>query len=216
MISRAAPFLAAILWLLPGLWHQEPSQSHSGAIDAEQDGPEKSGFVPFALSAVEVRYPREARLAHMEGIVRVEVSVKDDGSVRDVRVISGHPVLVGAVVPALRQWRFQSGVSLMETKVPLRFTFSIEGPPKPAFITLADKRVIRADEVYEFADGIVYTVHKHWHLIPAESVTRITRCVLSADPHNTCVPGGGPNYNIRAMPLLPTSYAKETNRTPHR
>jgi protein TonB len=36
----------------------------------------------------------------------LEAIVGEDGVVRDVKVISGHPLLVASAVAAVRQWRY--------------------------------------------------------------------------------------------------------------
>ncbi|PYV47427.1 MAG: energy transducer TonB, partial [Acidobacteria bacterium] len=37
----------------------------------------------------------------------LEVTVKPDGSVKDVRVIGGHPLLADAAVRSVKQWRYE-------------------------------------------------------------------------------------------------------------
>jgi TonB family protein len=53
-------------------------------------------------------YPEIARRAGIEGVVRLEVVVGRDGSVQDVRALSGHPLLVEAALAAVRQWRYRA------------------------------------------------------------------------------------------------------------
>ncbi|NWG14299.1 MAG: energy transducer TonB [Acidobacteria bacterium] len=55
-----------------------------------------------------LRYPRVARAARIEGVVQARCSVRSDGSVADVTIHSGHPLLVPEVKANLRRWRFQS------------------------------------------------------------------------------------------------------------
>jgi len=56
---------------------------------------------------IEPEYPPLAKEARIQGTVKVEAIIATDGTVRDLRVISGHPLLVQAAVNAVRQWRFQ-------------------------------------------------------------------------------------------------------------
>jgi TonB family protein len=51
-------------------------------------------------------YPEAARKRHMEGTVRLRIAVAPDGSVADVRVLSGHSVLTQAAIDAVRRWRY--------------------------------------------------------------------------------------------------------------
>jgi TonB family protein len=164
----------------------------------------------FDMRVVDPIYPREARLAHTEGIVKVVVVFADEGSVADLRAVSGDPVLVDSTMKAVRQWHFSMGGSVAggprETEVPLSFTFKIE-TPKPAYLHLSNGRVIRADNVREFADRIEYTVGRRTHHISLSSVTDVSACARIAIElpmkEGSCIPGGGPSFLIRALPLLP-------------
>ena len=51
-------------------------------------------------------YPPIALAAGIEGVVILETVIAEDGSVRDVRVLRSIPLLDGAAVEAVRQWRF--------------------------------------------------------------------------------------------------------------
>lgn len=52
-------------------------------------------------------YPPLAKMAQIQGIVRMEIVVNTDGSVRDVKVTTGHPLLVRAAIDAVSHWRYQ-------------------------------------------------------------------------------------------------------------
>ena len=52
-------------------------------------------------------YPGIAKTMNLRGSVQLEVTVKPDGSVKDVRVIGGHPLLAGAAVRSVKQWRYE-------------------------------------------------------------------------------------------------------------
>jgi protein TonB len=60
---------------------------------------------PIAQSAP--RYPEEARAEGVEGVVTVRFVVSSDGTVQQVQVVSGHPLLDAAVIAAVRTWRFE-------------------------------------------------------------------------------------------------------------
>ncbi len=61
----------------------------------------------FVIRRVPPKYPDEARQARIQGTVVVEVVVDIDGNVKDVRLISGHPLLAPAAIDAVRQWKFK-------------------------------------------------------------------------------------------------------------
>jgi protein TonB len=52
-------------------------------------------------------YPEAARRANVQGVVVLETLVGTDGSVLDVRAVSGPEDLAPAAVDAVKWWRFQ-------------------------------------------------------------------------------------------------------------
>src|SRR5215469_15946901 len=66
------------------------------------------GITPGRLEhKVEPTYPPRARMARVDGAVKLRATVGTDGKVRDVRTISGNPLLVEAAVDAVSQWRYK-------------------------------------------------------------------------------------------------------------
>jgi TonB family protein len=55
---------------------------------------------------VRAKYPPEARAAGIEGVVHLEIIVATDGSIKQLQVLSGHPLLVKAALDAVRQWTY--------------------------------------------------------------------------------------------------------------
>ena len=53
------------------------------------------------------KYPPEAGRERIEGTVVLMAVIGKDGSVRDVRVESGLPVLAQAAIDAVKQWRYR-------------------------------------------------------------------------------------------------------------
>ncbi|HRH01085.1 MAG TPA: energy transducer TonB, partial [Polyangiaceae bacterium] len=52
------------------------------------------------------RFPEEARRAGVLATVTVRYVVREDGSVTDVVIVRGHPLLDAEVVRAVSAWRF--------------------------------------------------------------------------------------------------------------
>lgn len=96
--------------------------------------------------------------------------------------------------------------SRAEAEVPLTYTFTIYDPPKPACLELTNGDMIQADEVSEFTDGMEYTVGRHTHHLSPDLV----RGIYARNPR-TGIAGGGPIFNIRAIPLLPAKKASHAN-----
>jgi periplasmic protein TonB len=67
------------------------------------------GLVQQAKLIVRVTplYPRLAAANRIAGAVHLAAVIGADGRVRELRVLSGHPLLVPAAVDAVRQWQYQ-------------------------------------------------------------------------------------------------------------
>jgi TonB family protein len=52
-------------------------------------------------------YPPLAKQAQIQGTVRLQAVVAPDGSIKDLQVISGHPLLIPPSEEAVRQWRYE-------------------------------------------------------------------------------------------------------------
>ena len=55
---------------------------------------------------VQPAYPAQARILRLAGAVALEATIGESGTIEDVRVLSGHPVLARAAVDAVKQWRY--------------------------------------------------------------------------------------------------------------
>ncbi len=66
-----------------------------------------SDIVRRAKSKVQAVYPELARKMNITGTVKVQVVVAPNGTVKDAKVVGGHPVLAGAALDAVRKWRFE-------------------------------------------------------------------------------------------------------------
>lgn len=52
-------------------------------------------------------YPALAKQARIQGVVRFTVNIGNDGTMQDVQLISGHPLLVESARTAVWQWRYK-------------------------------------------------------------------------------------------------------------
>jgi protein TonB len=74
-------------------------------------------------------YPPLAKITHTQGIVKLEATIAADGSIRNLRVVSGPPLLIDAAVDAVRQWRYSptllNGVAVeVLTEIDVSFTLT--------------------------------------------------------------------------------------------
>ncbi len=59
------------------------------------------------ISSVEPRYPAMARTTRTQGEVLLAAVIGKDGRVENLKVVRAHPLLVGAALDAVRQWRYR-------------------------------------------------------------------------------------------------------------
>jgi TonB family protein len=62
------------------------------------------------IEGLEPKYPEEALKNRFTGTVALHVILEKDGAVRQVEVVSGHPMFAQAAIDALRQWKYQPTV----------------------------------------------------------------------------------------------------------
>lgn len=93
-------FVAALLVALTMAVTFGPS--HVGAQTSQSDE-----ILRRAKSKVQPAYPELARKMNISGTVKIEVVVAPNGTVKDARVVGGHPVLASAALDAAKKWRFE-------------------------------------------------------------------------------------------------------------
>lgn len=59
------------------------------------------------IAQVKPPYPPLARTARVSGIVRLQAVIAPNGRIRNLQIISGHPLLVQAALDAVGQWQYQ-------------------------------------------------------------------------------------------------------------
>jgi periplasmic protein TonB len=52
-------------------------------------------------------YPPLARSARIQGVVVLQAVISKEGTIKNLKVLSGHPMLVTAAVDAVRQWHYR-------------------------------------------------------------------------------------------------------------
>lgn len=74
-----------------------------------QTGPVRIGgnvMQAKAIDRVQPSYPAIARAAHVQGTVVLHAIIAKDGTVQQLQLMSGPPLLVNAAMDAVRQWRY--------------------------------------------------------------------------------------------------------------
>ncbi|HLY61433.1 MAG TPA: TonB family protein [Terriglobia bacterium] len=82
-------------------------------------------FTPKPVKTVAPVYPREAKAAHIQGDVVLQVTLDEEGSVSDVEIESGPPALAKSAIDAVRQWQFSKPFQApVTTTVTINFTLA--------------------------------------------------------------------------------------------
>lgn len=64
-----------------------------------------------AKTKVQPFYPELARKMNIAGTVKIEVTVAPNGTVKEARIVGGHPVLANSALDAAKKWRFEPAPS---------------------------------------------------------------------------------------------------------
>lgn len=64
-------------------------------------------LVRRAKTKVQPTYPELARKMNISGTVKIEVVVAPNGTVKEARVVGGHPVLANSALDAAKKWKFE-------------------------------------------------------------------------------------------------------------
>jgi protein TonB len=86
------------------------------------------------LKRVDPEYPPVARTAGVQGVVILHAILSKTGDVSDLRVISGPPMLAGAALDAVKQWKYRpyllNGVACeVETNINVAFVLATATTP---------------------------------------------------------------------------------------
>jgi periplasmic protein TonB len=70
--------------------------------------PQSEGVMAARLiRRVQPDYPRIAQMMRLSGTVRLRAIIGADGSVQQLQLLSGNPILARAAIDAVKQWRYQ-------------------------------------------------------------------------------------------------------------
>jgi periplasmic protein TonB len=75
-------------------------------------------------------YPPLARALRLQGQVVLQAVISKQGAIENLRVLSGHPMLVPAAIEAVRQWRYRPYIlnsEPVEVETQITVNFSLTG-----------------------------------------------------------------------------------------
>jgi TonB family protein len=78
------------------------------------------------ISKVQPEYPADAKDQRIQGAVVLRVKIDKEGTVADIQLVSGHPLLAPAAIEAVKQWKYRpyllNGAPLeVDTQVTVNF-----------------------------------------------------------------------------------------------
>src|SRR5208282_2696949 len=83
----------------------------------------------LCIKRVQPTYPQLAKQARIQGHVLLQAEISKDGTIQNLQLISGHPMLAPAAIEAVKQWRYKpyllNGEPVaVETQVDVVFSLS--------------------------------------------------------------------------------------------
>ena len=100
MSLRQTGVMLAVLTIAAGMW--------SAGLRAQDAQGEITRRIKSKVEAV---YPQLARKMNITGTVKVEIVVTPNGTVKEAKVVGGHPLLADAALVAVMKWRFEPAAS---------------------------------------------------------------------------------------------------------
>ena len=82
------------------------------------------------IKKVQPPYPPLARQARIQGQVLLQAEISKDGSIQNLRLISGHPMLAPSAIEAVKQWRYKPyylNGEPVEVETQITVIFSLSG-----------------------------------------------------------------------------------------
>jgi protein TonB len=81
------------------------------------------------IRKIQPNYPPLARQARIQGSVLLQAEISKDGTIENLHLISGHPMLAPAAIEAVKQWKYKpyilNGEPVeVETQITVNFTLS--------------------------------------------------------------------------------------------
>lgn len=139
---RSLPLIACCLLLgqaavrpdFSGEWLLDPAKTSTAGAPMRVGGPGVTGGpavqAPTKTKHVAPRYPPEAQLAKITGIIVLEAVIDRQGKVKDLRVVRSVPELDEAAMTAVSQWEYTptlvAGVPV-EVIMTVNLTFTVDG-----------------------------------------------------------------------------------------
>jgi protein TonB len=83
----------------------------------------------MVVHKVEPSYPKLALSARVTGVVQLKAVISRTGDIKELQVVSGHPILVPSAIEAVKQWRYRPYLlngEPVEVETNITVTFQIQ------------------------------------------------------------------------------------------
>jgi TonB family protein len=113
--------------IVAGVINSDPRQSPSGRpLRVRVSQGVSQGL---CVKRVNPQYPEEARHGRIQGQVVLQVEIDKNGDMKNVTLVSGHPLLAAAAMEAVKQWKYKPYLLegqpvAVDTQVIVNFTLS--------------------------------------------------------------------------------------------
>ena len=78
------------------------------------------------LKKVDPRYPVKAKVEHIQGVVILSAVIDKEGNIKNLKVVSGDPVLADAVLEAVKQWKYRPYVDKNDRPIDVETTVTVQ------------------------------------------------------------------------------------------
>ena len=82
------------------------------------------------IRKIQPAYPPLARQARIQGNVLLQAEISKEGTIENLRLISGHPMLAPAAIEAVKQWKYKPYIlngEPVEVDTQITVIFSLSG-----------------------------------------------------------------------------------------
>jgi protein TonB len=82
------------------------------------------------MKKVTPQYPALAKQARIQGVVVLQALIGKDGSIQNLHVVSGHPMLTNAALEAVKEWKYKPyylNGEPVEVETTINVNFSLSG-----------------------------------------------------------------------------------------
>ena len=93
----------------------------TGSLMSAQQGSTAAKSERKLVTRVEPEYPAILRARQIGGTVRLEVTITPKGTVKNIALIGGNPILAEAAITAVKRWTYAPGDAVSSAQVSVEF-----------------------------------------------------------------------------------------------